>query len=307
MKVLLKTITITKPIFAIYIGWCLVSLIFFYLGLLIPGNELIIQLLEPVTITFFIFLASLVTMFFIIHIEKHIKENTSLRIILLLMTFLFFIGNYYFTILTGNKSNILNCLSTANLIFFACIIGNWMTIPVKRPAEIVPLCIVVAFADLFSVFAGPTKHLVKNISAYYQSGMMGTPPFIDYLLIKITLPGIEVLMPIFGISDWIIIAFLSAAAYKFNLNDNLIGKGIGDTKISFSFCFFPIASAGLILSIVIARVAGVFIPALPFVVLLFLGLMMAKYSEMRKLTKVELVPMLLIPGIMIVLMIIKHN
>jgi hypothetical protein len=249
----------------------------------------------------------LITLFYMIHIEKHIKENTSYRIILLLMTFLFFISNYSFVTLTGNKSNFLNCLSTVNLIFFACIIGNWMTIPVKRSAEIVPLCAVVAFSDLFSVFAGPTKHLVKNVSEYYQGGMMGTPPFIDYLLIKITLPGIEVLMPIFGISDWIIIAFLSAAAYKFNLNDNLIGKGIGDTKISFSFCFFPIASAGLILSIVIARVAGVFIPALPFVVLLFLGLMMAKYSEMRKLTKVELVPMLLFSGIMIVLMIVKHN
>lgn len=303
----MKIIIVIKPILTIYIGWCLVSLIFFYLGLLIPGNELIIQLLEPVSITFFIFLASLVTMFFMIHIEKHIKENTSLRIILILMTLLFFIGNYCFAILTGNKSNILNCLSTVNLIFFACIIGNWMTIPVKRPAEIVPLCVVAACSDLFSVFAGPTKHLVKNISAYYQSGMMGTPPFIDYLLIKIALPGIKVLMPIFGVSDWIIISFLSAAAYKFNLNDNLIGYSTDDTKKSVGFHFFPIASVGLILSIVIARIAGIFIPALPFVVLLFLGFMMIKYSEIRKLTKAELVPMFILAGLIILLIIVKHN
>lgn len=292
---------IIKPAVVIYLIWCFVSLSFFYLGQMLPGNALTSQLLEPVSIAVFIFLASFITMVFYIHIEKHIKENTSIRLVWLLVTFFFFISDYGFARLTGNKSNLLNCLSTANLIFFACLIGNWMTIPVKRPAEIVPLCFVVAFSDLFSVFAGPTKHLAQNISEYYKGGMQGAPPFVDYLLVKIALPGVEVLVPIFGISDWIIIAFLSAAACKFNMNDNLIGKG-PELKTSLVFLFFPIASAGLIVSILIARQANLFIPALPVVVIIFLGFMMIKYPEMRKLTKAELVPMVVFSGIMIALM-----
>jgi len=60
--------------------------------------------------------------------------------------------------------------------------------------------------------------------------MLGAPPFVDYLLVKIAMPGFEALMPVFGISDWIIIAFLSAATCKFNMNDNLIGKSISEIK-----------------------------------------------------------------------------
>jgi len=295
---------IIKPVFVIYLTWCLVSLSLFYLGLILPDNELTSQLLEPVSIAVFIFLASFITLFFMIHIEEHIKESTSIRLALLLPIFFFFISGYSFVTLTGNKSNILSCLSTANLIIFACIIGNWMIIPLKRPAEIVPLCVVVAFSDLFSVLAGPTKHLAENISEYYNGGMQGAPPFVDYLLVKIAMPGLEALVPVFGISDWIIIVFLSAATCKFNMNDNLIGKSISEIKKTSVLLFFPIASAGLLASILIARVANIFIPALPFVVIVFLGFMMIKYPEMRKLTKAELVPMVVFSGILIALMIV---
>ena len=60
----------------------------------------------------------------------------------------------------------------------------------------------------------------------------------------------------------------------------------------------------MLVSILIARVANIFIPALPFVVIVFLGFMMIKYPEMRKLTKAELVPMVVFSGILIALMIV---
>jgi hypothetical protein len=297
MKSIMESIKVIKPAVTIYLIWCIVSLSFFYLGFFLPENELIIKVFEPVSIIVFILLASFLTMFFMTHIEKHIKENTSIRFTLLLFVFLVFISNYGFVVLTLNKNSFLNALSIANLLFFACIVGSWITLPLKRPAEIVPVCVVVAFADLFSVFTGPTKHFAGSISEYYKGGMQEAPPFVDFLLVKIAVPGFKILMPVFGISDWIIISFLSAAAVKFNMNDNIFAKFPG-------FLFLPVAAAGLIVSIIIARVADVFIPALPSVVIVFLGFMMIKYPEMRRLEKAELVPMLIFSGILMLLMII---
>lgn len=291
-----------KPVLLIYLIWCFASLAFSHLGLLLVGSATTARFLIPVSIIIFIILASFVTMLFMVYVEKHIQDDIVVRLFWLSFTLLIWGGLYLFVATTGNKLNALYSLSTANLILFSCILGNWMTTPVKRAAEIIPLCVVVAFSDLFSVFSGPTKHLAKNISAYYESGMQGPPPLIDYLLVKIALPGIETLMPVFGVSDWIIIAFLSAAACKFQMNDNITGKGLCTINKKPNFLFFPIAAAGLVLSIIIARTSNFFIPALPFVVAVFLSFMIIKYPKMRRLTKAEVLPMMLFSGAIIILM-----
>ncbi len=292
-----------KPVLFIYLVWCIASFVFLHLGLFVMESKTTTQILVPVSITFFILLASFITMLFMVYVEKHIQNDIFVRLFWLSFTFLIWGILYIFVAYTGNKLNSLYSFSTANLILFACILGNWMTTPVKRSAEIIPLCVVVAFSDLFSVFSGPTKHLAKNIPVYYESGMQGTPPFVDYLLVKIALPGIETLMPVFGVSDWIIIAFLSAATCKFQMNDNITGKGLCKINKKPNFLFFPIAAAGLIISIIVAQTSNFFIPALPFIVVIFLGFMLTKYPEMRKLTKAEIVPMTLFSGVMLLLMI----
>ncbi len=291
-----------KPVLLIYLIWCFASFVFFQLGLLFTESETTSKFLVPVSISFFIILASFITMLFMVYVEKHIQNDIIVRLFWLSFTLLIWGILYIIVTNTGNKLNSLYSFSTANLILFSCILGNWMTTPVKRSAEIIPLCVVVAFSDLFSVFSGPTKHLAKNISAYYEGGMQGAPPFVDYLLVKIALPGIETLMPVFGVSDWIIIAFLSAATCKFQMNDNITGKGLCKIYKKPNFLFFPIAAAGLIISIIVAQTSNFFIPALPFVVVVFLSFMLIKYPEMRKLTKAEVLPMTLFSGVILILM-----
>lgn len=291
-----------KPVILIYLTWCFLSFLFFQIGLLIADNEVIARFLIPISVAVFIYLAAIITMLFMIYIEKHIQDNIPVRLFWLFFALFTWGVCYFFVTTTGSKLNSLYSFSTANLIFFSCVLGNWMTTPVKRPAEIIPLCIVVAFSDLFSVFSGPTKHLAKNIAVYYESGMQGQPPFIDYLLVKIALPGTETLMPVFGVSDWIIIAFLSAAACKFNMNDSITGKGLCDIRRKPNFLFCPIAAAGLIISIIIAQTSDIFIPALPFVVFVFLAYMLIRYPKMRRLTKAEIVPMAVFSGTIIILM-----
>lgn len=291
-----------KPVLLIYLIWCFLSFLFFQIGLLIADNEATARFLIPISVAVFIYLASIITMLFMVYVEKHIQNDIPVRMFWLLFSLFIWAVCYFFVTTTGSKLNSLYSFSTANLIFFSCVLGNWMTTPVKRPAEIIPLCIVVAFSDLFSVFSGPTKHLAKNIAVYYESGMQGQPPFIDYLLVKIALPGTKTLMPVFGVSDWIIIAFLSAAACKFQMNDSITGKGLCDSRKKPNFLFFPIAAFGLIISIVIAQTSDIFVPALPFVVFVFLAYMLIRYPKMRRLTKAEIIPMAVFSGGMLILM-----
>ncbi len=278
-----------KAVLIIYIIWSFVSYGVFHARVFLRGINIDSSLINYLMTFGFIFLATFLSLFFMRHVEKYLKNNRSLILLWLLITLVLLTGFYFFVRITGNKISLIHCLATANLIVFACIIGNWMVVPLKRPAEIVPLCVVAALADSFSVFSGPTKQIVASVSTYYKRGMEGVPPLANFLLVKIPLPHAEELVPFFGVSDWIIVVFLTAAAYKFGLNDNIIGKGISAEKETPKLLFFPIASAGLCLAVVVAGVAKIFVPALPFIVILYLSFMTIKYPELRKLTKADLI------------------
>jgi len=200
------------------------------------------------------------------------------------------------------KSNIITALSTATLVLFACVAGHWLVMPLRRPSEFIPIGMAVALSDIFSVFSGPTRNFAEDISDYYREGMTGPVPLVDFFLVKMPMPGHEYFMPVFGISDWIVIAVLSAGALRLDLNDNifsLVGSTQGHNK---SRAFFPVAAIGLILSIVIARSLNLYLPALPFIVIVFLGIMAAKYPAVRKLGPEEIRAMMIVGILMATLM-----
>ncbi len=187
--------------------------------------------------------------------------------------------------LFGVQSEVISAIHTANLLFFACVLGNWLTEPLKRPAELIPLCLVMSLIDIFSVFQGPTRELTSDLIGYYGSGQPGPPPLVDYILIKLPLPGQSSLLPVFGVSDWIMIVMLSAAAAKFSMNDNILHR--------FGKVYFPVAGIGLITTILAARELDMYLPALPMIAGCFLAVMAYKFPEIRHLTRNELRPMVL--------------
>jgi hypothetical protein len=98
--------------------------------------------------------------------------------------------------------------------------------------------------------------------------MEGPAPLVDFIILRIPVPGAGRLMPVFGVSDWIAAAFLSAAAFRFGVRDNLIGpEPRKDRPVDF---FLPAASAGLLAALFLAWTIDRFIPALPVVVVVFL-------------------------------------
>lgn len=287
-----------KPAAAICLIWGLVSLGLYGAGRVLPHGAF--RVFEYITIGICLYSASVMLQIYLIGIEPRFSNRRSLRLVWLFAVVVIFIIVYSLAA-AGVRSNFLTGGLTLALIFFACIVGAWLANHLTRPPEIVAVGITAGLADLFSVFKGPTKVFSENIADYYDGGMQGLPPLVDFVLVKIPMTGHEAFMPVFGITDWIVVAFLSAAALKFNMRDNIFGKSIRGSIPE--FFFFPATCAGLAVAVFFARETRIFLPALPFAVIVYLIFMLVKYPEMRRLTKAELVPMIGVSAVLIGLMV----
>ena len=277
-------------IIAIQAAWIGVSSVLLGAGKGLPSDGFPSGLLVAPAVFVHICLAALATAFFMVYATEPLRDRHRLRLGFIGFSILLTVVIYALSRRVEPGSHLplwfLKTLNTANLIVFAILLGSWITAPLKRPAEMVPLCAVVTLADLFSVFKGPSREIIESLTVYYETGMVGPPPVADFLLLKITVPGIGESMPVFGVSDWIIIAFFSAAAVKFGFNDNLAGKSITDMQSHRRIAFYlPGSVLGLFLAVLTAQSLGVFIPALPVVVTFFMLDMMIRCPDARKISR----------------------
>lgn len=280
---------------AIYFSWIGASLLVLLLGrtpLAASG------LAVPAAVVCFIVLASLGAAVILIGLEPHLHGRRWLRVLLVLITLAAGAGICLFGRSSGGPGNMIYILGSANLLVFAALLGAWMVAPLTRPAEMVPVCVVMTVADMFSVLAGPTREVVSDLSAFYQGGMEGPVPVVEFLLIKIAVPGFELMVPVFGVADWIMVVFLSAAVAKFGMNDNIAGPSLasmldkGRVRL-----YVPVAASGLILAVLLAQGLDIFLPALPVVSLVFLGYILLRYPRARALKYSDWLAILLVSGI----------
>jgi hypothetical protein len=292
------------PLALLYLWWIGFSLLMLGLGRVFAGAGL--SLAVPLSTVCFIFLASLGTAHFLIRQEPHLRGRPWLRHLFLLFTLLLGVGLFLLTRRSGNPGTLLYLLGSANLLAFANLLGAWMVSPLKRPAELVPVCLVMAAADLFSILAGPTRDMVTDLTAFYEAGMEGTAPAAEFLLIKVAVPGMEHLLPVFGVADWIMVVFLAAAAVKFGMNDNLAGGALGTMveKGRLSL-YLSVPAAGLALAVLLAQGLGIFLPALPVVALVFLGFALFRFPAVRSLRHSDWALVLVVSGAMAALAAIR--
>ena len=175
-------------------------------------------------------------------------------------------------------------LATANLLFGATMLGSLLATAIQRVGELVPVCITAAVADAISVSKGPTKAMIVDINEYYTSGGEGAAPLVDFILVKIGIPGIENLVPVFGITDWIFVVLLSASLYRLNLKDNILPARFRAGEL----LFVPVAVVALYLTIILAQLTGLFIPAMVGIALLFLVFLVIKYNLYKQIRKIDL-------------------
>ena len=272
------------PIVASYCVWVIVSLLILYLGTLIPYNMIPMNIMVSVSTVSFIILASFITAGFMVYQERRLRDTTCLLYLSLVSTVAIATGLFFYVRATGKTSNLIFIIGTANLLTFANVLGTWIVSPLKRPAELAPVCVVMSLTDFFSVFGGPTQQIAQSVKKYYVGGMKGPTPVGDFLLFKVAVPGYEKVLPIFGVADWIIVAFLVAAVVKFRINDNLLGKSLNTMiekrRVS---VYIPVSAVGLIAAVLLAQFSGIALPALPIISFFFLSYIMIKDPHARML------------------------
>lgn len=160
-----------------------------------------------------------------------------------------------------------SALSSSLLMFTGTLIGIVLARYVKRLWDLLPLCLVLIMADLSSWAVGPTAEFARAIEDYYQDPV-GSAPLIDMVLVKLSYPGAPGLVPVFGVSDWIMVVFFAALARRFRINDNLLGVP-PLTQYPERLCgrYLPVSVVALFAAIMLAHAGGSFVPALPLIVL----------------------------------------
>ena len=284
----MKKLQASIPILAIYCLWIAISCALYLIGLKLPELGSLRGLLFPLVILLFIILGFFLTSYFLIYGWRRLTAQpgvyTAWLIFSLFLSLLLYSAGQGLAIWRPG----IFIVNTANLFVFANLVGTLIVSPLNRTAELIILCVVVALADLFSVLSGPTRAIVKSVKTYYEGGMKGPAPPGDFLLIKFPIPGAVDLQPVFGVSDWIIIVFLSTAAFKFGINDNLAGKGLKAMKAADRLSFyFPVAGLGLVLAMAAANIFGVFLPVLPLIALVYIVYMLVFYPSSRRLGKTD--------------------
>lgn len=166
---------------------------------------------------------------------------------------------------------LLTTVKSSLLLLVATVTAAALARYVQRLWEIVPICVVMTLADFSSWLSGPTASFSQQIEHYYLTPG-AKAPLIDMVLIKLAFPGTNMLMPVFGISDWIMVVFFAIVARRHGINDNLLGTA-GETlaRNKKTGRYLPVSVLALFMAIVFAQSSGLFIPALPLIAVTMLA------------------------------------
>lgn len=169
-----------------------------------------------------------------------------------------------------NGQLLLVIIKSSLLLLVATLMGSALARYVRRLWELIPICIMMTLADFSSWAIGPTAAFTDQIQQYYL--VPGGPqPLIDMLLIKLVFPGSVDLLPVFGLSDWIMVVFFALIARRHGVNDNLLGEpGKTLARRGQIGRYLPVSVVALFGAVVLAQLSGLFIPALPVIALIML-------------------------------------
>jgi hypothetical protein len=159
----------------------------------------------------------------------------------------------------GINWRVMHPINTVALLFTGYVIGYWLTGELEKAGHLIPVSILGALVDIWSVFQGPSRSVgeqaVEHVSRQIETGAWQAPPIGTFALLNFPHPGAEYMTPIFGFGDLVFIAVFIGGSKRFGLS---IWKNV------------LLVIAGLWLSVIAAFATNNPIPALPFICGLFL-------------------------------------
>lgn len=185
--------------------------------------------------------------------------------------------------LAGGSSMGIDVIWSANLLCGATLLGGVLSSAVKRVGELVPICLTAAVADAMSVAIGPTRSMTDDLVVYYRKGMEGTPPLVDLIIVKTGVPGSAKSFPLFGVTDWIFVVLLSTALLRMKKSDNMFPVALNWR----SRFFVPVSALALYCAVVLARVTGVFVPAMVVIAAFFVVFLFVRHNLRGELKRID--------------------
>jgi len=201
------------------------------------------------------------------------------------------------------------------LMGIALPIGYWVGDRLEKITNLIPVAVAFTFADIFSVYQGPSKRVVEQLEGYEQdvaekvaeaisaappeqaaeaaaqAAAMVRAPLADFVIVHFPVPGTGGSVPVLGIGDFIIIALLFRVAWVHGLSPlPVLGA-----------CLTSIAAA-----LAISQVIGQAIPALPFIAVGVIGWLLLTNPRLRRLDRQEIVLSIIVAGIFIALIAGKY-
>jgi hypothetical protein len=190
------------------------------------------------------------------------------------------------------------------LIAVALPVGYWLAGHMEKLTNLIPLAVAMSLADIFSVFAGLTAKVGKDISTYQaaqveagERAMATAPsgqeieaareamasvyaPLSDFIIAHFPIAGTGATTPVLGIGDFIALAFLYRCAWVHHISPRVVfAAGMLSTF------------AALVVSFLLAQYGGPQfrhgIAALPFITLGTVGLLWLVEPRIRRMDRQE--------------------
>jgi hypothetical protein len=185
-------------------------------------------------------------------------------------------------------------------------VGYWIGDRMEKVTNLIPLAVAMSFADIFSVYQGPSKEMAEQLQRFsveeaelYERTMVEAgpaaaeqaiaamrAPLSDYVIVHFPLVGTGSTIPLLGIGDFVVLAFLFRAAWV---------HGVSPVKT------FVTALVSIVAALTIAQMLGSVIPALPFIALGTVGFLILTESRMRRPDRQEIILSIAVAALFIAL------
>jgi hypothetical protein len=201
------------------------------------------------------------------------------------------------------------------LMGIALPIGYWVGDRMEKVTNLIPVAVAFTFADIFSVYQGPSKKVVEQLEGYEeevaehvaqaistaaageaaqaaaQAAAMVRAPLADYVIVHFPVLGTGGSVPVLGIGDFIIIALLFRTAWVHGLSLLAV----------LGACLVAVTAA-----LVFSNYVGHAIPALPFIAVGVIGWLLLTNPRLRRLDRQEIVLSFVVAAIFIALIAGKY-
>lgn len=281
-----------KLLFLFVFFWVVFSFFLFFLKF--PINSSFQHNVVFFSVVFvFLALASFFMMKLFPFLQKLTKPQASLLFVLNLTLFILIYGVVW--LCDGKSGLFISSIASVNLLIWATLFGFVLSSAVQRTAELIPICITACIADIMSVFRGPTSIMVENLTEYYDTGMQGMPPFIDFVVIKVAIPNMTILQPLFGVTDWVFVALLSASLYRLKVSSELFTNH----GVASFFASLPVATSALFVGIIVTQISGLYLPAMLFISFFFLLFLFFRVKVYKDVVKKDVVYSIIFPALVV--------